>query len=87
MTQLDPIQVEMLEDARDGLEVQTKQWACDILAKIVAAGARNITATQFITEATELAQWMANSPFRIKIPALDEAAQWKEQRIANGATH
>lgn len=87
MPELDPIQREMLEDARDGLEVQTKQWACDIMAKIVAAGSRNIDATQFIKEATALATWMSNSEFRIKIPSLDEAASWKEQRIANGQAH
>lgn len=85
--ELDPNQREMLEDARDGLEVQTKQWACDILAKIVAAGSRSVTAEQFILEATQLATWMSQSTFRIKIPALDEAASWKEQQLANGATH
>lgn len=83
MQQLDPVQVEMLEDARDGLEVQTKQWAVQMIQPMLGNGGIN-NADDLIAAATKLATWMSNSTFRIKIPALDEAAAWKEQRLATG---
>lgn len=85
MSELDPLQREMLEDKRDNLEVQTKQWAVQMIQPLVGVAGGVNSVEELIDAATKLATWMSHSPFRIKIPSLDEAATWKDQQLANGA--